>query len=320
MKGTALVDARLAAAVTEQTAPLRRIWLCADDYGISPAVNTAIRDLIMRGRLNATSVMVLPPSSSRSEAVSLSILNTVAKRAAIGLHVTLTAPFAPSSPNFQPLAGGVFLPLKKLLKRAMRRKLDARSLANEVTAQFKSFHSLFGRAPDFVDGHQHVHLFPQIRDAVLAAAKEHAPQAWVRQCGSGLPFHKRIFDRKALLLDYLSREFRRQAGQLGIRTNPGFAGTYDFASSEPFAARFPRFLDKLPDGGLIMCHPGFVDAELERLDPLTGLREQEFAYFNGDEFLAVLGQHHVVLAEEPRAVPASENTPARVPGTEPEHA
>ena len=26
----------------------RRIWLCADDYGISPSVNAAIRNLIAR--------------------------------------------------------------------------------------------------------------------------------------------------------------------------------------------------------------------------------------------------------------------------------
>jgi len=35
-----------------------RIWLCADDYGISGAVDTAIRDLVARGRLNAASVQV----------------------------------------------------------------------------------------------------------------------------------------------------------------------------------------------------------------------------------------------------------------------
>ena len=40
-------------------AALRRIWLCADDYGIAEGVNRAIRDLIARGRLNATSVMVV---------------------------------------------------------------------------------------------------------------------------------------------------------------------------------------------------------------------------------------------------------------------
>ena len=46
----------------------RRIWLCADDYGIAPGVNAAIRDLVARGRLNATSVMVVAPSFSRAEA------------------------------------------------------------------------------------------------------------------------------------------------------------------------------------------------------------------------------------------------------------
>ena len=40
----------------------RQIWLCADDYGISPAVSAAIRELIARRRLNAVSVMVVTPS------------------------------------------------------------------------------------------------------------------------------------------------------------------------------------------------------------------------------------------------------------------
>ena len=38
-----------------------------------------------------------------------------------------------------------------------------------------------------------------------------------------------------------------------------------------------------------MCHPGLVDAELERLDPLTTLREREYAYFCGDAFPADAG-------------------------------
>ena len=53
--------------------------------------------------------------------------------------------------------------------------------------QFAAFGELFGRAPDFVDGHQHVQLFPQVRDAFLAAVKEAAPNAWVRQCGRDQP-------------------------------------------------------------------------------------------------------------------------------------
>jgi predicted glycoside hydrolase/deacetylase ChbG (UPF0249 family) len=38
------------------------IWLCADDYGISPGVNIAIRDLVVRGRINATSALVVGAS------------------------------------------------------------------------------------------------------------------------------------------------------------------------------------------------------------------------------------------------------------------
>ena len=34
-----------------------------------------------------------------------------------------------------------------------------------------------------------------------------------------------------------------------------------------------EFLDGLPEGGLVMCHPGFVDETLESLDPLTTQRE-----------------------------------------------
>jgi chitin disaccharide deacetylase len=87
----------------------RHIWLCADDYGMSPAVNVAIRDLIVRGRINATSVMVVAPNFNRSEAVSLSILNASETRVAIGLHVTLTAPYQPLNRNFQPVRDGIFL-------------------------------------------------------------------------------------------------------------------------------------------------------------------------------------------------------------------
>ena len=49
----------------------RRIWLCADDYGLAEGVNRAIRDLISRGRLNATSVMVVGAAIGRDEVAAL---------------------------------------------------------------------------------------------------------------------------------------------------------------------------------------------------------------------------------------------------------
>jgi len=282
------------------SAALRPIWLCADDYGISPAVNEAIRNLILRGRINATSVMVVTPTFHRSDAVSLNLLNATEPRAAIGLHITLTAPFRPLSAGFEPLRDGAFLPLEQMLKRALLRRLSSRRLEIEITAQLEAFVAAFGRMPDFVDGHQHVHQFPQIRDVFLKVIKEHTPRAWVRQCGRApMPLHLRVSDKKAMVLDGLSRTFRKRAKALGIAVNPAFAGTYDFAAAPPpdFAALFPRFLERLPPGGLVMCHPGRVDAELERLDPLTHQREREYDYLAGDKFAAVLRSQGIALAE-----------------------
>ena len=107
---------------------------------------------------------------------------------------------------------------------------------------------------------------------------------------------ERVADRKGLLLDLLSYRFRRKASARGLRTNPAFAGTYEFRQDTDFAALFPRFLDRLPDGSVVMCHPGFVDGELQGLDSLTTLREKEYAFFTSDAFPVVLARHGVALA------------------------
>jgi predicted glycoside hydrolase/deacetylase ChbG (UPF0249 family) len=274
----------------------RRIWLCADDYGLSPGVNAAIRELIARGRINATSVMMPVPHLGRDEADALKRLNSGIKRAALGLHVTLTAPFKPMSEGFAPLRDGGFLPHKDLMRASMTHRLEPEPLAIEIAAQMRTFIGLFGRAPDFVDGHQHVQLLPQVRDAFLKAVAEAAPNAWVRQCGRPRR-GRRLHDQKALVLDILSMGFRSKAARLGLATNPAFAGAYTFSSKAHYPHIFPRFLKGLPDGGLIMCHPGFVDHALKTLDSLTTLREHEFAFFNADAFPRVLAEHGAGLAQ-----------------------
>jgi chitin disaccharide deacetylase len=201
----------------------------------------------------------------------------------------------PLTAEYAPVADGAFLPLATTFRLAAQQRLDMAALSAEIRAQFEAFVDAFGRPPDFVDGHQHVHLFPQVRHAVLDTTTWMAPQAWARQCGSHQSFTRRISDPKGLLIDWLSREFRARAARHGVDTNPAFAGTYTYRHDADFARIFPRFLEGMPQGGLIMCHPGHVDAELERLDPLTTLREQEYTYFCGDAFPADLAAHGVTL-------------------------
>lgn len=269
---------------------VRRITLCADDYGISPTVDRGIRELISRGRLNATTVMVVTPSFGKEVAKTLLDIGG----ASIGLHVTLTAPFKPLT-DFNSLRAGKFLTLSNVLAMALARRLNQAAIHREISAQLETFAAAFGRPPDFVDGHQHVHIFPQVRDAFLRAVAEHAPNAWVRQCGRVAGQPRKLHDRKGLLLDVLSVGFRRKARRLGLRFNPAFAGTYTFAPEADFPRIFPSFLEGLPDGGLVMCHPGFVDAELERLDTLTVQREREHAYLSSDAFARLLSEKDVTL-------------------------
>ena len=242
----------------------RRIIVCADDYGLTRPVNAAIRELLAAGRINATSVMVLAPAFDQLEPDALRQLQTANRSIQIGLHVTLTAPFQPQTSGFAPLREGAFLPLPDTLRAAIARRFRVDGLAAEIAAQLRSFALAFGGPPDFVDGHQHVHLFPQIRDAFLEQVAVAAPNAWVRQCGRAVPLTKRMHDPKGLLLDILSVAFRRKARRLGLRSNPAFAGTYDFDAGLDYAKLFPKFLEGLPDGGLVMCHPGVADAELTR--------------------------------------------------------
>ena len=156
--------------------------------------------------------MVGAPSFDAGEARALDAVaaENAGTRAALGLHFTLTAPFRPLS-SFRPVAAdGAFLSLRHMLARGLARALDGRAAAVEAERQIEAFRQAFGRPPDFIDGHQHVHLLPQVGDALLAVMKERTPAAWVRQCGRTSPLMKRRGHAKAHLLDVLSRRMRRR--------------------------------------------------------------------------------------------------------------
>jgi hypothetical protein len=269
---------------------MRRIVLCADDYALSPGVSRAIRDLVSRGRLNAISVMTVIPGFEQECAALLSTPSPIPL--AIGLHATLTGPFKPRAALPISTADGKFPPLASLVPPLGFFWIDRKAVKVEITAQIAALRKALGRDPDFVDGHQHVQLMPGVRLPFLEAVLEEAPKAWVRQCGAAAGAR----GAKARFIEFLSHGFRRHAEKLGLAFNPAFAGAYDFSSAENFAALFARFLDGLPEHGVVMCHPGFVDAELVVRDSLTDRREAEYAFLAGEDFPTVLARAGASLA------------------------
>ncbi len=267
---------------------MKRIVICADDYGIAPGVSEAIRALLSERRINATSVMtVLPDLLEEADA----LLPLTGGQASIGLHVTLTGAFEPLTHGFR---GATFPSLSKLMALAFARRLDPVNVKAEVETQFIAFEEAFGRPPDHVDGHQHVHLLPIVREAVLDVTRRRAPHAWVRDC-TPAPGAVKGLDPKGRFIGALARGLAEQAAAAGLATNRGFAGAYNFKLGVNYGRILTQFLSALGDGGLVMVHPGHVDAALRARDPLTGPREAEYEVLAGAALPQILLSTHAQL-------------------------
>lgn len=254
----------------------RGILLCADDYGVAPGVGRAIRELVELGRLSAVSCMTGWPNF----AVEGRLLAPLADRIDLGLHLTLTTE----------------RPLSQLMVDACLGRLDPDAVAIALRSQLDAFFAAFDRPPDFIDGHQHVHLLPGVREHVLDAAARLG--AYLRLTDEPLSAiaRTRVAPTKAVLLSLLGRPIAREARRRAIPGNCGFRGARSFAEPGPFRPVFRRMVAGARAGTLVMCHPGLVDAELEGRDPVTRPREEEYRYFAGEEFPADLAAAGVRLA------------------------
>lgn len=255
----------------------RVIAICADDYGISYAVSVGILEALDAGRLTAVSALVNGP---RWPAMGRELLRHC-QNADVGLHFNLTLgrPLG-YMPTFAPT--GTFPPIAKVGSMAMRGKLPMEEIRAEIDRQLDRFEAVMERRPDFVDGHQHVHGLPGIREALLDVmlARRLAGRAWLRDSADSL--HRIALRgahaRKALAVRAVSSGFQRAANWRGFATNDGFAGFSDFDPGKDYAKSFETYLRAPGKAHLVMCHPGHVDEELKAQDPVTITREQELAF------------------------------------------
>lgn len=267
----------------------RPLVICADDYALAPGVSEAIAELIAAGRLSATSCMSALPDW-RHAAAPLRMLMGSAP-ADVGLHLTLTD-HAPLS-RATGLATERRLPaLGSLLPRALAHRLPAAAIVGELRAQLDAFEDAWGAPPDYVDGHQHVHVLPGVREALVAELQRRYPigRVWVRDC---VEKPARCLRRgeaasKALFISALAVGLQRQLRAAGVPANDGFSGLHDFSTARPFGDKMRRFLAGVGPRPLLHVHPGRVDAALLACDALTTPREAELAYLASEEFLADL--------------------------------
>lgn len=249
---------------------MKRIILCADDYGQNKPISQAIITLIEKKRLSATSCLVTAPDWPEYA----KWLRSLRDHVQVGLHFNLTEKQT-----------GLQYPLSQLLIRAYLHRLDKAAIQAEFSAQLEKFVIAMGGLPDFIDGHQHIHQFPIIREAILESYEQNLRH---QPCYVRCVFDKKAFFRGTLkhIIIQLSgaATFKKQLEQREIAHNSSFAGIYNFADSQQYAQFFPQFLQQIQEGGIIMCHPG-----------LTSSREHEYRYFLSDEFLQACEAAQVVI-------------------------
>jgi predicted glycoside hydrolase/deacetylase ChbG (UPF0249 family) len=276
----------------------RNVVLCADDFGLSDGVSQGIVELAGTGRLSATGAMTNLPGWPRA-APSLRPLKG---RIGIGLHLNLTTGSPLSRmPHLAP--SGVFPPLKELLAKALKRSLPAKEIRDEIARQLDAFMEAHGEPPSFVDGHQHMHVLPVVRPALLQVLKErgYAGQVWLRDPSDRAAsiLRRPIGRNKALIVKSLARGFARSAHAAGFRTNKGFSGFAPLDLSVPAAHVFEEAFSRLGAGPIVMCHPGYVDDELRSLDPAVESRLEELRYLKSDAFRNLLEERGIKLAAAP---------------------
>jgi chitin disaccharide deacetylase len=266
--------------------PVVRVGICADDFGMSREVDDAIADLAWHWRITATSCLVDGPVFEH-DAPTLLLLRQCGMLD-IGLHLNLTESFGEAAPRWS---------VAQLVARAFSHRLSHQAMRREVQRQFDRFQQVLGFAPDHVDGHQHVHQLPVVREALLQEL-ERRPGArpWVRDSAprhasfrGGLPIGERCRTAAIGLLG--ARGLRAQVAARGFGSNQRLLGVYSSdCNVHQYLERLQAWLAGARDGDLVMCHPAAPHSP-EQLGVVG--REAEYRVLASSVLPAVLAEHGV---------------------------
>ena len=261
--------------------------MCADDYGLSAPVDAGIVALAARGRLSALSCMASAPRWPEAAAA----LAALPARVSVGLHVNLTEGRFLGVPRAMPTPA-------RLLAAIIMHRLPVAFLAREIHAQWDAFERARGRAPDFVDSHQHVHVLAPVRAALLEVMRARGAPVAVRNLHPAFGPSDARAKRVAIRLLGAAGLARALDAQ-GVARSGAFGGLQRFAPDAPVRAGWRTLLGRASDGALIACHP--ADGAPAG-DPIGAFRAREFAYLASEAFEADCAEFGVVRV--PFASPA----------------
>lgn len=271
---------------------LRRLIVNADDFGLSPAVNRGIWEAVETGTVTSVSMMVAAPGWEDALERLLAPGGRRIATPSVGLHLDLTAgtPLT-RAPTLVDGATGRFVPLHRLIARALAGRIAPGDVEAECTAQLARLRQA-GIAVTHLDSHRHVHALPALWAPIRRAAAA---------AGIGAI---RVPVERPRRGDRITATLRR----LALASSARVAG----AASDPASATrvaglaligSPRFLDGVldvvdaltPGTTELVVHPGYVDAPLRGWDGYTEGRVRELRALTSPRLIRRLERGDVVL-------------------------
>ena len=252
---------------------LRNLIVNADDLGWTEGVNRGIAEAHRNGIV--TSASLLANGAAFSSGVEMA---RTTPGLGVGVHLNLS--------DGEPVADRELVTTllndqgelegrpESLLLRLARRSIPLHEIEQEWDAQIQKVIGA-GIEPTHLDGHRHVQMLPGLFEIVLRLAKRHgiaavrisheesslrtALSAGAKQKGSVVM--KQGVQARGLKL--LAPDAREQAERAGIAAADYFCGIAQ--TGELTREGVLRLLEILPEGTTeLMCHPGYVDADLAK--------------------------------------------------------
>ncbi len=250
--------------------PPNAFILNANDYGLHAPGDQAIQALAEQGVVTSTTAMV---RSSRWPVAARELRGLAID---VGLHLDFNSEFV-----YAPSGRAV----SSIIVDCWLRRLKPVTLRTQITEQFDQFEQAMGAMPAVIDGHQHVHQFPQIRDALfdVLAKRYSAVKPAIRICIS-----RRNRGVKAAIITALGGPtLASMATSSNCSVNSDFSGVYGFAENADLAGLWKQWLsgangEFTPSRPLLIaCH---VSTERVNEDVIGAARVAEYRWLRSGEF------------------------------------
>jgi hopanoid biosynthesis associated protein HpnK len=284
---------------------VRRLIVNADDFGFTLGVNRAIVEAHTRGIVTSATLM----ANGRAFEDAVRLAKTV-PRLSVGCHVVLIdgepvldAERLPSL-TFADSGGARFRDgLKSFAARALAGRLNSDEIELEASAQIHKLQSA-GLTVSHIDTHKHTHLFPQVLQPLLRAARACGVRAVRNPFGPRKPLRSSdLLPRPSLwtrygevkILRLLAAKFRNTANQQGMVTPDGtFGVVVTGALDEKLFRAIARII---PEGTWeFVCHPGYYDDDLKSAKTrLRQSRETELRVLTMPEARQLLSDQGIAL-------------------------